>query len=159
MVPVLCTRRKRCRIDTRSVIILKIDTRSVIILKIHTRSVISPKIIYAREKFSPIHHFTRLTNERRLLDDERKKKARLNADVQSTSSKQSTHNKTTHRIFASRRVKVFRMTVPERYQAGLDDGLNEYERTTGLSLSTVQRIRTGGRRVAENTQKKLHQAL
>jgi hypothetical protein len=53
MVPVLCTRRKRCRIDTtgRSVIILKIDTRSVIILKIHTtgRSVISPNVNHRGE--------------------------------------------------------------------------------------------------------------
>jgi hypothetical protein len=45
------------------------------------------------------------------------------------------------------------MTVPVRYLAGFVEGLNEYERTTGLSLSTVQRIRTGGRRIAENTEK------
>jgi hypothetical protein len=98
-----------------------------------------------------IHTFSHpSTPTSHLLDDERTKKSQLNVDVQSTSRNQSTRK---HRIFATSPAAQ-RMTVPESYKAGLDDGLNDYQRTTSLSLSTVKRIRTGGRHLAENTPKK-----
>jgi hypothetical protein len=43
--------------------------------------------------------------------------------------------------------------VPQQYEAALQEGLEEFTRTTGLSLCRSERIRTGDKDIAEETKK------
>jgi hypothetical protein len=49
--------------------------------------------------------------------------------------------------------KMPTIKVPQQYEAALQEGLEEFTRTTGLSLCRSERIRTGDKDIAEETKK------